>query len=225
MTDFPPLVTGQAGQGLIITPAKKLIIRALRATFTSMYPNSKLANLSDNIDLEYPYLEEQYPGIWVRFSLHKLQASGLDPTQRGESEIFSVWYFEGTFSLMIMALSSKERDLISDGLIEAFAFASQMPSVSPLYATLQSSDLINMTLQSDILTPGGQTETVGVPWDDDKLAYEDRYSFEVVGQVRSRVQQGVVFTNLSEIQTYPTLTNVVGAPNNSLDDDGNGQWQ
>lgn len=223
MTDFPPLVTGEVGQGILIAPAKKAIIRALRATFTSLYPNTKLANM--NIDMEYPYLEEHYPGIWVKFSPHKIQASGLDPTQRTASEIFGVWYFEGTVSLMILALSSKERDLISDGFIEAFAFGAQMPSASVFFSTLLDSDLINMTPQSDLLTSGGQTESVGVPWDDDKLAYEDRYSFEVVGQVRSRVQPGVVFTPLAAIQTFATLTNVDGAPDNSIGDDGNGVWQ
>lgn len=223
MTELPPLVTGETGQGLIITPTKKLIIRALRATFNSFYPNDKLSSM--NIDMEYPYKEEHYPGIWVRFSPSKLQASGLDPAQQTADEIFSVWYYEGTVSFTIIALSSKERDLISDGIIEAFAFAAQMPSASPFYATITSSDLINMTLQSDILTPGGQTETIGTPWDDDKIAYEDRYSFEVVGQVRSRVQPGVVFTNLSEVQVGSTLTNVQGAPDNTTGDDGNGQWQ
>lgn len=223
MPDFPPLVTGETGQGLLIAPAKKSMIRALRTTFTSMYPNTKLSSM--NIDIEYPYLEEHYPGIWVKFSPHKIQASGLDPTQRTDDEIFGVWYFEGTFNLMILALSSKERDLISDGLIEAYAFGAQMPSAAVFTQTLLSSDLINMTLQSDIINSGGQTESVGVPWDDDKIAYEDRYSFEVVGQVRSRVQPGVVFTHVSEIQVEGTLDNVDGAPNNSFPDDGDGQWQ
>lgn len=223
MTDFPPLVTGEPGKGLIVTPTKKLIIQALRATFTSMYPNTKLASM--NIDMEYPYLVEHYPGIWVRFSPSKIQASGLEPVQSSDDELFSVWYYEGIVSFTIIALTSLERDLISDGIIEAYAFAARMPSASPFYTTIQASDLINMTLQSDILTPGGQTETVGTPWDDDKIAYEDRYSFQVIGQVRSRVQPGVVFTNLSEIQTFSTLTNVNGAPDNSIDNDGNGTWQ
>lgn len=223
MPDFPPLVTGEPGQGLVLSPAKKAMIRALRATFTALYPDNKLSSM--NIDIEYPYLEEHYPGIWVRFSLHKIQASGLDPTQRNDDEIFAVWYFEGTFSLMMIALSSKERDLIADGFIEAYAFGAQMPSASPFASTLLSSDLINMTLQSDVLTAGGQTENVGVPWDDDKIAYEDRYSFEVVGQVRSRVQPGVIFSSLSEIQVGASLTNAVGAPDNSFGDDGNGIWQ
>ncbi|HEY6020557.1 MAG TPA: hypothetical protein VIY48_11910 [Candidatus Paceibacterota bacterium] len=223
MPTLPPLVIGEAGQGLLIAPAKKLIIRALRATFTSLYPNTKLASM--NIDLEYPYLEEHYPGIWVKFSPHKIQASGLDPARSTAEEIFSVWYFEGTVTLMVFALSSKERDLISDGFIEAYAFGKLMPSASVFYSTLLSSDLINMTPQSDVLSAGGQTESVGVPWDDDKLAYEDRYSFEVVGQIRSRIQSSVVFTNLSEIQVGSTLTNVDGAPNNSTGNDGNGVWQ
>ena len=218
------LVTGVTGQGLIITPAKKVVIQALRNTFTAMYPNDKLSRL--NIDIEYPYKEEQYPGIWVRFSPSKIQSSGLNPNTHTPTEIYSIWHFEGTFSMTIIALSSKERDLISDGLIEAYAFASVMPSASIFYQTITSSNLINISLQSDIITSSGQTETVGTPWDDDKIAYEDRYSFEVVGQVRSRVQPGVVFTNLSEIQVASTLTNVTGAPDNSTDgDDGEGAWQ
>ncbi len=217
------LVAGEAGQGLLVAPAKKALIRALRATFTSMYPNTKLAGM--NIDMEYPYLEEQYPGIWVRFSPSgKIQASGLDPRRQTADEIFGVWYFEGTVSLTILALSSKERDLISDGFIEAYAFGAMMPSASVFVSSLQASDLINMSLQSDVLTAGGQTESVGVPWDDDKLAYQDSYSFEVVGQIRSRVQSGVVFTNLSEVQVGGTLTNVDGAPDNSFPNDEDGVW-
>lgn len=223
MPDFPPLVTGEPGQGLIVTPVKKAIIQALRATFTSMYPNTTLANM--NIDMEYPYLEEKYPGIWVRFSPRSIRASGLDYTQRSDDEIFGVWHFEGTVSLMVLALSSKERDLISDGFIEAYAFGALMPSASTFSSSILASGLINMTLQSDVLTPGGQTESIGVPWDDDKYCYQDSYSFEVIGQVRSRVQEGVVFTTLSEIQTISTLTNATGAPDNTVEDDSNGQWQ
>ncbi len=223
MPEMPPLVTGQEDQGLIITPTKKLIIKALRATFTAMYPNSKLSSM--NIDMEYPYKQEHYPGIWVRFNPHTIQASGIYPNVHADDEIYSVWHYEGTVSLVIIALSSKERDLISDGIIEAYAFAAMMPTASPFYDTITESDLINMTLQSDKITSGGQTETVGTPWDDDKLAYEDRYSFEVVGQVRSRVQSGVVFTSLSEIQVAATLINVEGATDNSIDDDDNGVWQ
>lgn len=222
MPEFPPLVTGQAGQGLFVTPVKKLVIRALRATFTSLYPDTKMAGM--NIDMEYPHLEEEYPGIWVRFSPDKIQASGLDYTQTTDSEIFGVWHFEGTVSLLILALTSKERDLIADGFVEAFAFGALMPSASVFYSTMLSSDLVNMTPQSDILTAGGQTESVGTPWDDDKLCYQDSYSFRVIGQFRSRVQD-VEFVNLSEIQTSSTLINVTGAPDNSIPDDGNGTWQ
>lgn len=218
----PPLVLGEEDEGILVAPVKKLLIQSLRATFTSAYPNTKLANM--NLNIEYPYKNEQYPGIWVKFSPHRVQASGLDPTHRSDDEIFVVWYFEGTVTLMIFALTSKERDLISDGFLEAFAFGSVMPSASPFHSTMLASDLINMTPQSDTLTAGGQTESVGLLWDDDKLVYQDNYSFELVGQVRSRIQSGVVFTELSEVQVANTLTNVEGAPDNSIDDDGNGTW-
>lgn len=220
---FPPLTEGESGQGLVVTPVKKLMIQALKETFDNLYPNDKL--MSMNISMEYPYKTEHYPGIWVRFSISTLQASGIDPTIHTDDEIYAAWQFEGTVSFTIIALSSKERDLISDGVIEAYAFAALMPTASPFYATINSSDLVNITLQSGVLSSAGQTETIGTPWDDDKIAYEDRYSFQLVGQVRSRVQPGVVFTNLSEIQVAGTLTNVDGAPDNSSGDDGNGVWQ
>ena len=223
MTTETSLVQGQPGEGLIITPAKKLIVEGLRSTFTNLYPNERLASM--NINIEYPYEREHYPGIWVRFVPSVVRASGLNPDVHTPTEIYAVWHFEGTFSLTILALTSKERDLIVDGLIEAYAFAHMMPSASVLYSTITASDLINMTLQSDTLTPGGPTESVGTPWDDDKLVYEDRYSFFAIGQVRSRTQPDVVFTNLSEIETFHTLANVDGAPDNSIDDDGNGTWQ
>lgn len=220
---IPDYVLGQDGEGLIVTPVKKVIIQALRQTFTSMYPNTKMSDL--NIDLEYPYKEEHYPGIWVRFSPTVVRAAGINPYERTEEELFVVWYFEGVVNLNIAAFTSKERDLISDGFVEAYAFAKMMPHASTFYSTISSSDLVNMSLDQDQVTPGGQTEHVGVPWQDDKIVYDDRYSFNVIGQVRSRVDPDNVFLPLAEIQTFANLTNAPGAADNSIGDDGDGVWQ
>lgn len=230
MTD-PTFTPGVTGQGVVVTPVKLLVIEALRNTFVPGYPDTKLNDL--NIDLEYPIDREKYPGIWVRFSLSRLQILGianLTTVVEDDStiDVYQVWRYEGTVSLNVVAFTSKERDLISDGIIEAFAFGRVKPSASPFAQTISESPLVNMTINSDELISGGQTEIFGTPWQNDQVVYEDRYSFDCIGEVRSRVEVAdpSPWVQLSEVQAFSEITNVDGAPTGVIPgDDNDGVWQ
>lgn len=188
------IVDPQPGStGGLIEAVKTGVIVALRKTLTG----TSMSNSSNRIhvEMDYPMVKEKYPGIWVQFSLASLQPSGMGMVLRDpeSGDRLQQFMYRGRVTIVVVALSSIERDRISDFLISMLSF-SRIPdprlftengvqeNFSDLYAELDANPHLSMTVNSDQPTPGGQSVTVGVPWNPNELAYEDAYSFEVVGE-------------------------------------------
>lgn len=190
----PPLPRSDGG---LIQSVKSATVLAMRDALqgTSMFVDSQAVY----VDLEYPMKEVQYPGIWVQFSVTKLNRAGIaheitvqDPDTHQWSFI-QEWNFTGRITLTICALKSIDRDRLADSLIASLAFArtpqllATMPQADTkqyrsLITALDENPYIGMTLQLDTIIPGGQQVSAGTPWKDDILTYEDSYSFDLVGQ-------------------------------------------
>lgn len=199
--DFPPIGSQvipplPRSEGGLIESVKTAVVQALREALsgTSLFDK----NQSIYVDLEYPSLETQYPGIWVQFSVTKLNRAGIAhevPVEiaPGKWGFVEECIFQGRVTTTIVALKSRDRDKIADSLIMQLAF-SRTPEIvltkpkedtrqfRSLVAALDANPYIGMSIQTDILIPGGQQVTQGTPWADNLLAYEDSYSFDLVGQ-------------------------------------------
>lgn len=211
-TVIPPLP--RSGGGLIQT-VKNGVIEALQEALQ----NTSL-NLSDQaayVGMEYPMEPLQYPGVWVQFSITSLNRAGVghevtvnDGTDDNPSWSFvQEWIFQGRVTLAIAATKSLDRDRLSDAIIAMLGFARppDMVLMDPTKNTQQAKSLLSVldenpflaiTLQLDTLIPGGQTVTMGTPWKDDILTYEDSYSFDCVGQFNLKFSNDGIYT-LSEI--------------------------
>ena len=112
------------GIGSFIEPMKRSIVIALREAIDDDLPSDDvLRRVKDNIDLEYPTDELQYPGMWVQFSFTRIIPSGITPTMYDEDgNRYAMWTFEGRITVNVVALTSLERDRISDAVISMFAF-------------------------------------------------------------------------------------------------------
>lgn len=194
--------------GGVVETVKRGVISALRLAVTGS--SMSVPGMSSvHVDLEYPIQEKQYPGIWVQFSLRELQIAGLgheysDP----EGGIVREWSYRGDVTLTLVALTSIERDRLADLLISYFAFSrpnADSAPLSPLYQSLADNPYLSITVNSDQLLPGGQSVTVGVPWDPDRLAYEDNYKFNVVGQFQSVFIPTEGVTRLQRIKLTPDV--------------------
>ena len=211
----PPMPRSQGG---LIEAVKTAVTQALRSAMsnTSLFDPGQ----SIYIDLEYPSIQTQYPGIWVQFSVTKLNRAGLGhevPTQDsdGNWSFIQEWIFTGRVNLTICALKSRDRDKIADALIMQLAF-SRTPEIvltqpgvdtkqfRSLVSALDANPYVAMTLQTDVLIPGGQQVTQGVPWADNVLGYEDSYSFDLVGQFNVQFAHDGLYL-LSRIDNYPLL--------------------
>lgn len=191
---FVPNQVFPGNQGGPIEAAKRGVVMALRQTINGSTLSSEG---TIRIDMEYPSKEETYPSIWVQFSLTKLVNAGMGHERWTDEGLVREWMYEGRINLTLLFLSSKERDQMSDALITIFAFSRPSTQLSTqgvhveregglnysdFFSSLDENPYLSMTLNSDELRPGGQSVNVGTPWDPDTLVYEDSYSFEVMGQ-------------------------------------------
>lgn len=186
-------------QGGPIEAAKRGVVMALRQTINGTTLSSE-GNVK--IDMEYPATPETYPSIWVQFSLTRLRTAGMGHEFYTDDGLVREWTYEGKVNLTLLFLSSKERDQMSDALITIFAFSRAQGTsatrgvtvqreggyeYSDFFTALEDNEYLSMAINSDELRPGGQSINVGVPWDPDTLVYEDSYSFDVMGQFETVV--------------------------------------
>lgn len=207
--------------GGVIEAVKRGVVTAFRTALTGTSLSQTGKDI--HVDLEYPKEMTNYPGIWVQFSLSELQPSGIGHQQKDPETggMVQQWSYKGRVSLLLVAMSSIERDRIADHIITTFAFSRvsgtddmglYTESYSPLFQTFNDNPYVSMTINADSFKPAGQSVTVGAPWDETALVYEDSYAFELQGefQMVTTTEGGII---LRRVDIYPE---VVLTP---------GQWQ
>ena len=194
MSEFKPNQVFPGNQGGPIEAAKRGVVMALRQTIngTTLSTEGHV-----RVDMEYPDKVEAYPSVWVQFSLTRLTSAGMGHEHWTDEGLVREWIYEGRVNLTLLFLSSKERDQMADALITTFAFSRTNAQLdtravhveregglnySNFFEALDENPYLSMTPNSDEIRPGGQSVNVGVPWDPDQLVYEDNYSFDVMGQ-------------------------------------------
>lgn len=203
-TNAPLPGSGGAGANVgMVESVKRAVIVGLRDAISGTTLNGLVNGDRLTIEMEYPLVEEKYPGIWVQFSFTKIQNSGvgwelmqevITSDEDGEHKNYEPvreFTFEGRVTLTIVALTSLERDRISDAVLTMLLF-SRPPETEvidrgtkqfrQLLTSLAENPYVSMSVNTDVVTPGGQAVTTGVPWDSEILGYEDSYSFDILGQ-------------------------------------------
>lgn len=191
---FPP-----DSSEVLIVRLKTAFITALRLAFNDLHPNTKMQNI--NLNMEYPLQEEQYPSVWVRFSFRSLNKLGIDSNQFDEEgRVFQQWEFSGKITLVVMALSSQDRDEIASEIIQTYAFSRISRQGRRFREAITDEPYLHIQYDEDKIEPNGQEETVGVPWNSKQVVYMDSYSFNVIGQFRSDIDRAVEPEFLKEIR-------------------------
>lgn len=207
----PPMPRSEGG---IIQAVKTATVQSMRDALQGVSLFNK--DQAIFITLDYPMEQIQFPGIWVQFSISKLNRAGIgheitvQNPQTKEWSFIQEWTFEGRTTLTVCALKSLDRDRLADALIANLAFA-RTPEIlltkpgadtkkyRSLITALDENPYIALTLQLDTIIPGGQSASQGTPWGDEAaLIYEDSYSFDMVGQFNIQFSQDGIYT-LAEI--------------------------
>lgn len=247
---------GSGGSGMIET-VKRAVMNGLREALSGTVLNQLVNGTDVTIDMEYPIEKASYPGIWVQFSFSEIVQAGIghepiirnvvaaatidEPEQVRWDTVREV-QFKGRVTLTILALSSLERDRISDSVITMLAFSrpSERTLTKPsedtkqfrqLISSLAANPYVNITINHDQIVPGGQAMTTGVPWDEEIPGYEDTYSFDILGQTNVLFSHDGTYTLQAVVET-PKLSGEADAEDylwwcsaNELDPSGVGVYQ
>ena len=187
---------------MFITGVKIALVEALVAGFNAInpnynpnltqqfnYPNDNTIDLTPNsITIEYPLEEVQWPAIFVQFRPTKSQWTGLNPdtyTAISGTTLHNTnreIYYEGVIDLQILAMHSEERDRLWDSLYNLILMDPNSPASAAFYDSLNSNDLIAITLLQSTVTSLGDTVSPGTPYSPEELTYEATLRINCIGE-------------------------------------------
>ena len=107
---------------------KRAVVKSLQNVFHNTeeyFPGYKSSELLTgcHISIEYPQRPEQYPSIIVGFREKELKSAGIGHYEVIEDTVaIQRWIFQGTIAIEIFALTSMDRDFISDSVVNMLSF-------------------------------------------------------------------------------------------------------
>lgn len=203
--------------GGVIEAVKTAVMAGLRQAISDTSMNQKDQDFY--IDIEYPTKITQYPGVWVQFSIDKLQRAGLGmgtwTKVNDEWGEIDEWCFDARITLTTVATTAKDRDRLSDVVVSHMShtrskdLSLRNPSKDAnafrgMWDSLELNPYIFITVNTDVISPGGQTAQTGLPWAADLMVYEDSYTLSATGQFNLRQAYDGVFS-LAEIRPAPNM--------------------
>ena len=175
------------------TLVKRTIVRALKAAFTERFEEAQFKNL--RITPDFPMSKQDYPAIMIRYSGSSITNAGVGHEElfHDEANNLRVWYhrhFAGEIEFVCMAQSPLDRDVLVDAMTEILAFGwlddIRSEFFDEIYGTVEDGSsfitmLNQLTLNTDVITPGGDSAGPA-PWEpEDTLIYQDSLSVEASG--------------------------------------------
>jgi hypothetical protein len=203
---------------MFLVQLKTGITVALRQVFTPEYPVADFQNLP--ITIEFPYQEQQYPGVWVTWDpVGTISRAGIDNFFYGPPELttdenpntFYRYRFSGYSMYTIGALTSMQRDRLYDELVRVFLM-SQDPNVESFRNYVEDNPYIMMNMDFDTISTRGMAENAGTPWGTNDFIYEATIAIETVGEFVS----DEYFTSLVPLAAINTSTQGFGFQSTTL---------
>jgi hypothetical protein len=203
------------------TYVKTALVEALRPVFSN-HIDQKLQPTKVSID--FPKERQAFPSVIVRFYEKEIKNAGVGHEEHfldanNKSWKFKHYFYTGDIELVVYALSSLDRDLISDTLVQTLAMGELADYTNRFFARIYPSNseavpdsaghFIN--INADKISGFGETQTA-VPWDsEDDLVYSISYRVEVFGEFYS-LPQDMPYEFVSQVFTYPYIGGVETPP-------------
>jgi hypothetical protein len=166
---------------------KTAVVEALRATFDEQYPEADFRNI--HIDIEYPMLPQDYPGMWVNYQDDaQVQRSGIGHVEylQDDDGIWHAvgrWKFSGHVSLTIAAMSSMERDRLFDQVVRILMTSDVDSTLAGRFKrSVENNDKIGFIFNFDELTVTGEGASPGTPWGSEDIFYETTIEIDCIGE-------------------------------------------
>lgn len=195
------------------TYLKAVLIESLQTIFAA-HPDPLLSDA--HVDVDFSFKEAHYPSVIIRFYERDIHNAGVGHVEWFETDIsgqfhrYKHYLYAGDIEFAVYALSSYDRDLVSDTLVDILAMGElstwSNELLRRLYYTDSTEDPITVdhmvTLNTDQIQGFGETQALA-PWGpEDVMVYQTAYRVAVRGEIYSRqpvTQYGLV----TDVQTFP----------------------
>lgn len=202
------------------TSVKTDIVQAMRDAM-STHPDSFLSRTK--VSLDYPTDENSYPLVLVRFYERSIYNAGVGHVEyllrEGGTLVdkFRHSLYDGTIEFAIYALSTRDRDLLADSIIEILRFPDMSVHAKKFYTRLYdppADDLDGydnfrynfLTINHDRVQGFGETQTQQ-PWlSEDQLQYQTSYRVDIYGEFYNLPPLTDTTTRMIEkVNVYPYM--------------------
>jgi hypothetical protein len=218
------------------TYLKQSVVEALEAVF-EVHPDNLLKDTK--IRLQNSFYEVDFPTLVINYQESEIYDAGIGHYERKQDES-GAWYkqyrklYKGNLVFTISALSSLDRDLISDAFVETVMMSKVRPYTNFFLTRIYDQkefermknipigslgmahyyNLINLMNQS--ISPGGES-AVPAPWGaEDVLVYQTSYSIPTFGEVIS-LPPVILYNLLSQVNIFPYVGGVEPVPTGTVD--------
>lgn len=201
------------------TYIKETLVEGMAGMFAG-HPDTLLRD-KVNVTVALPMTETEYPAVVVRFFERNIHNLGVghqehiatydelgEPT--GRVLRFKHYGYSGDVEFAVYALSSVDRDLVGDSIVQTLSMGDTETYSTPFYQRIYNPDYTTdpqaeehfINLNSDQISGYGESEVIA-PWmPEDVLVYQTSYRVPITGEFYSRVP-GDDFGIVSEVETYP----------------------
>lgn len=211
------------------TYLKKAFTQALRPVFKN-HPDPLVA--TTQVTLDMPLTEQEYPSVVIRFyerdfknmgvaHEESIETKDLNGDFTGRYQKYKHYLYHGDVEFAVYALSTYDRDLISDALVQILtmgdaeiytnAFLARLYTSDEMQASGSTSHFVN--LNTDSIQGFGENQAPA-PWGpEDKVVYSSSYRANMSGEVYSRTVPNVDYGLLERVEIYPYMTSLEPIPN------------
>ncbi len=220
---------------------KTYIKRALTEAFRNVFahhPDTLLERTKVTID--YPRSESDYPCLIVRLFERDIKNAGIAHEEHllgdGSEEApdsaghwrFKHYFYHGDLEFAVYGLSSKDRDLISDTVVQTIGMGDLAAYTNEFFDRIYPDETASaypdsiwhyINIDSDELQGFGETQAA-VPWgSEDDLMYQTSYRVKVFGEFYS-VPPHMPAELVRQVIQYPYIAGVEPTPQGNPDDGG-----
>lgn len=175
---------------------RRLVLRTMVAALQSVFGQSYDRDpqfVGLKITSEFPLVEVDYPCVTIEYEPQRVANAGVGHEEWfvDNDIVLRKWHhrrFEGEVTFNIFGLSSFDRDILSDAVMEVMSFGRLDPNLLPFFTTLYgdpnapvSPQFSQLMLNIDEISFGGDSATIA-PWaPEDKMIYSSSLSTEIHG--------------------------------------------
>lgn len=184
---------------------KRLIVNEFRNYLYNISVSNTMNQV--NCTIEYPNTPEKYPALIVGYREKRVHNAGVGHIEESPNLSTERWTFTGDVTVEIMALTSLERDFISDHVVALYAFGSFLQI--PFESDVMADNTIDVQVNTKILTPLGEETRAGVTWGvTDTRIYTCGYTFPIFGAFSSNP---IYADYIQKVTTTSTNSNIFNA--------------